>query len=123
MQDKFDREGLEVAKRYIDNVINRNFHRLEPLEVCSVLELLAITGYEDIFRIVVDAYLQQIKCNGRIDNPYGYVEWLCRVGDHDNDFVVVGSYDTKKRSGLRIVGPPAGKAQELFQKLYGEHFF
>ena len=119
---EIDSEELRTARKLAWRITKGQRRWLEPFEICSALEVLAQSGDEKGFKTVVDAYIQHLQKHKLADNPLAYVEWLCRAGDHDNDFIVVGSYSLERRRGLRLVSPPAGDAQKLFQSLYGEHF-
>lgn len=130
MLKEIDLEDLEKARDYADEIAYHTRRSggypwtIEPLKLAYTLELLANSeDSEDRgrFGVVVDAYCKQVRKRGG-DDPHACAEWLCRVADHDHDFSVVGAFTPERRTGFRVVGSPAGRTQELFQKLYGECF-
>jgi hypothetical protein len=124
-------EAQELARRI--KLSSREY--LEPLQVCSLLEVLAQEEDKKSFRIIVNAYVNQIrienirkdsadKCEiirGDIDNDsYAYVEWLCMLADNND---VIG-FSKRKRFRINPKNPPEiRKTQKFFQKLYGSRFY
>jgi len=117
-------ENLENAKQLVQRISTATEPiSLEDSQVVNALEALAKTDDEASFRTVVDAYVEQLKGRGEIEDPYAFVEWLCMGKDHT--FTVVGhtSWDVAAGNLPQSYCLSLLEIQAFFRKLYGGHFY
>ena len=129
---------LREARELVERIKSGNIGQLGPLVVCSYLEILAKAGDEKSFRIIANAYANQIRLSVSrsdvlnpterwsilkkdiCDNPYSYIEWLCMISDC-NDKI---SFSDRKSYRTDPKNPPEiRRTQKFFQKLYGSRFY
>ncbi|MDP2925186.1 MAG: hypothetical protein Q8N99_02325 [Nanoarchaeota archaeon] len=111
---------LEKSRKYADSLSNSS-EKVDTFKVVSALEILALANEETRFRKVVDAQVQQLKKDGKIDEPYSFAEWLCMGVDHG--FAIIESLSLAIQPGISVERLPVKTTQEFFQRLYGSHFY